>query len=268
LVSSSKTIGSQGSIGYGGGLTLKYATDFENVVKTDEHRLSLPIDNWFEFQGEGGARMWIEGLDRITPGITPHSGSRCIGMELTDITKSSRNEFNILGLNSLVGQEIFVSVCLYLPADWGLFDPGWNWYEIANPMFSYGPSYLPYWAVHIVKPPSYCIDIDTRGLDGQIVTMVETPLGSVVQDPQNPYPLPIGKWFNLQYYVLRSSGSGVADGAVKVWIDGKVVCDLSGVVTKGGADWFTTVAKIYGSLVQSAMPYRIWVDNLSIYGAP
>jgi hypothetical protein len=275
LLSSSQTIVSQGSIVYGGdpidpvdlGVTLKYGTDFENIVKVDPHYLSLPILHMFTFT-DGYGSVWMEGLDR-TGGPVPNSGSRCVGMELTKIDSSSpRNEFNIVGLDGLVGSKLFVSVWLYLPANWGLFDPGWNWYELANPMFTYGPTYLPYWSIHIVKPPSYCIDIDWRGLDSQGHLVLETPSGSVVQDPLNPYPLPRGRWFNLQYYVLRSSGSGVADGAVKVWIDGKVVCDLSGVVTNGGADWFTTVAKIYGSFVQSAMPYKIWVDDLSIYGTP
>jgi len=269
LVSSSRTIGSQGRIVYGpANLVLKYETDFEDIVKVAPHYLSLPILHFLNF-ADGYGSVWMEGLDRNS-GITPHSGSRCVGMELTaiDVSGGPRNEFNVLGLNSLVGQELFVSVWLYLPADWGLFDPGWNWYELANPMTApYDPAYVPYSALHIVKPPSYCIDVDIRGLDGTMTQMLETPLGSVVRDPP-AYPLPRGRWFNLEYYVLRSSARGVADGAVKVWIDGRVVCDLSGVVTSGGGDWGTCPADIYGSFVQSAMPYRIWVDDLSIYGAP
>jgi hypothetical protein len=268
LVTSSKIIGSQGSIDYGPStITLKYETDFENIVKVDPHYLSLPILHRFTF-ADGYGNVWMEGLDRNS-GITPHSGSRCVGMELTelDLSGGPRNEFNIVGLNSLVGQELFVSVWLYLPANWGLFDPNWNWYSIADPMFEQSSTYLPYWVIFIVNPPSYNIYIATRGLDGQLVTMAQTPPGSVVRDPP-AYPLPLGRWFNLQYYVKHSSGSGVADGAVKIWIDGKVVCELSNVVTSGGDDWFTTPAKIYGSLVQSGMPYKIWVDDLEIYGLP
>lgn len=275
LPSSSQTIASQGSIEYGGGpvdpadlgVTLKYGTDFENIIKTDSNTLSMPISHRFNLGGDNsGASSWMEGLDRNS-GIQAHSGLRCVGMDLTADDSDARCEFNIVGLNSLVGSKLFVSVWLYLPADWGLFDPGWNWYEISNPMTEGSATYLPYWAIHIVKPPSFRIDIDMRGLDGQIVTLAETPLGSAVLDLPL-YPLPRGRWFNLQYYVLRSSGSGVADGAVKVWIDGRTVCDLNGVVTSGGDDWYTCPAKIYGSLVQSAMPYKLWVDDLSIYGAP
>ena len=269
LLSSSQTIVSQGSIVYVGGpadLILKYETDFENIVKVDPHYLSLPILHRFTFT-DGYGSVWMEGLDRNS-GIIPHGGSRCVGMELTEIDLSSpRCEFNILDLNSFVGQEIFVSVWLYLPADWGLSSPDWNWYELANPMTSpYASNYAPYWALHIVNPPSYRMDVDMRDLTKQGYLMQETPLGSVVRDPP-AYPLPRGRWFNLKYYVLRGSAGG-ADGAVKVWIDGKVVCDLSGVITSGGGDWGTCPADIYGSFVQSAMPYKIWVDDLSIYGAP
>jgi hypothetical protein len=258
------TVTSQGNIEYG--LTLKYATDFENIVKVDPHTLSLPILHRFTFT-DGYGSVWMEGLDR-TGGPVPHSGSRCVGMELTTIDSNSpRCEFNIVSLNSLVGSKLFVSVWLYLPADWGLFAPSGNWYELANPMTSpYDPTYLPYWALHICNPPSFQISIDTRGLDGKLVGMASTPIGSVVRDPP-AYPLPRGRWFNLEYYVLRSSARGVADGAVKVWIDGRVVCDLSGVVTSGGGDWGTCPADIYSyTIVQADMPYKLWVDDLSIYG--
>lgn len=248
---------------------LIYKTDFENIVKLSEDTSSIPIPHRFNTgSGIPCGSFWMEGLDRYS-GITPHSGSRCVGMEVTDLTVSDiRNEFNILDLTNLVGSELFVSVWLYLPANWGLFDPGWNWYALASPMFSpYDPTYLPYWELHIVKPPSYCMDIDTRGLDRVIHTIFETPLGSVVRDPP-AYPLPRGRWFNLKYYVLRGSAGGAADGAVKVWIDDRVVCDLSGIVTGGhvvGENWGTCPADIYGSLTQVGMPYKLWVDDLEIW---
>jgi hypothetical protein len=257
------TVTSQGNIEYG--LTLKYATDFENIVKVDPHTLSLSISHRFNLGSDNSsASMWVEGLDRNS-GITPHSGIRCIGMEITSIVSDMRNEFNIVGLDSLVGSKLFVSVWLYLPANWSLQASGLNWYSLADPMFEYGPTYLPYWAIQICNPPSFNLAVDTRGLDGKMVSIASTNLGSVVRDPP-AYPLPRGRWFNLEYYVLRSSARGVADGAVKVWIDGRVVCDLLGVVTSGGADWFTTPAKIYGLLVQAGMPYKLWVDDLAIYG--
>lgn len=35
--------------------TRVYSTDFENVTKKDANRFNMGIDNWFEFQGDGGA---------------------------------------------------------------------------------------------------------------------------------------------------------------------------------------------------------------------
>jgi hypothetical protein len=261
--SSSASIAIHGTIASSGdrnlGLELKYETDFEDIYKISPQTLSLPINHGFTFGPY--ADMWVEGLDRNSS-ITPHSGSRCIGMEVTNTSTNIRNEFNIVNLDSFVGSKLFVSVWLYLPSNWGLYDPNWNWYTLANPMMSQGPTYLPYWSVHVVNPSSYRIDIDASYSTSP---MLETPAGSVVQDPP-AYPLPLGRWFNIQYYVLRSSASGLADGSIYVWIDGRVVCHLTNVITKSNEDYFTTIAKIYGSLVQEAMPYRQWVDDLQIYG--
>jgi len=199
----------------------------------------------------------MEGLDRTTPGIVPHSGSRCVGMELVDITKSRRNEFNINDLGNLVGDELFVSVWLYLPADWQLCGTsgGWNWYAIVDPYFTAGPSYLPYGSIHLSeKPPSpdFYLTIDYRDLNG-----VQHTLDSYLN-----FPLPRGRWFQVQYYVLRSS----TDGILKIWFDGTLVTNKSGLQTKGPIEeWFTTVAKIYYNTDNTFSPYRIWVDDLEIY---
>ena len=216
----------------------------------------MGIDNWFEFQGDGGAAMWMEGLDRNTPGITCHSGSRCVGMELTDITKSRRNEFNILS-NALVGSKYSVSVWLYLPKGWGLHVPGidYNWYEIANPyMHANG---APYTAIWIRQPnitqPNLNLEVGGRN-----------PQGNQLQvDQIKDFPLPIGRWFNLQYYVSLDS----TNGAIEVWVDGKLVCDRTGLQTEGTADWLTTIAKIYYDTRDTFSTYQIWVDDLEIYKA-
>lgn len=97
--------------------TVVFKTDLENVVKSDATTLNIPVDNYFNFGGGAGATMWMEGLDRQTSGITCHSGNRCVGMEITNVTMSRRNQFSIVNLQNLVGQELFVSVWLYLPVD-------------------------------------------------------------------------------------------------------------------------------------------------------
>jgi len=237
-----------------------YTTGFEDVTKRDANRLNMGIDNWFEFQGDGGAAMWMEGLDRKTPDITCHSGSRCVGLELTDAAKSYRNDFVILNLQNLVGDELFVSVWLYLPADWRLHAPNinWNWYEIANPFFEAGPSFRPYAAIHIIQPDitkgTFNMKLDVRDTSNALNNYGNIP----------NYPLLRGRWFNLQYYVYRHETNGI----VKVWIDGTLLFDARNISTKNPSTtgWSTHPAKIYyESELDAFSPYRIWADDLEIY---
>jgi hypothetical protein len=232
-----------------------YRTDFEDVTKKDAHSLNMTIPNWFEFQGDGGAAMWMEGLDRTTPGINCHSGSRCVGMELADITKSRRNEFDIVDLESLgILNEYYVSVWLYLPVDWRLHTPG-NWYEIVNAGTN-GPTFLPGVAVHLSQPDItkdiFDLDLDARGTDSVLRNYAHT----------SNYPLPRGRWFNLQYYVFLDPTNGI----VKVWIDGTLVLHTEHIPTKNLSESpKTTVGKIYYDTRDVFSPYRIWVDDLEIY---
>jgi hypothetical protein len=223
----------------------------------------MGFHNWFEFQGDGGAAMWVEGLDRNTPGITCHGGKRCVGMELTDITKSRRNQFSLSHLeqNPLLGNELFVSVWLYVPADWKLHlpPPSWNWYEIANPIITGGgtvPPTLPCNQIHINQPDGskdvFNLAFQT-GTGSSKVTLKEIP----------NYSFHGGRWFNLQYYVFRDPTNGV----LKVWIDGTLLLDAGNLWTKDPSitEWYTTIAKIYYEDTDTFSPYTLWVDDLSIY---
>jgi hypothetical protein len=232
-----------------------FQTDFETVTKQTANTLNLGVPNWFEFGGDGGASMWMEGLDRVTPGITCHSGSRCVGMELTDISKSRRSEFNIYP-SSLVGNTLYVSVWLYLPGDWQLHSAT-DWYELVNPFFTDGGTYNPYAAFHIgqsdLTKAVFSSSLDVRDINGNLVTVGSVPV----------LPLPRGRWFNLQYYLYRDTANGV----MMVWIDGALIYNVSGVQTMNPsvASWFTTIAKIYYDTSDKFSPYRLWVDDLAIY---
>jgi len=242
---------------------LVYATDFEKVTKLSAHRLDMgAIPDWFSFENatggytDAGASMWMEGLDRHTPGITCHSGSRCVGMEVNNITESRRNQFDIDNVQNLVGDEIFLSVWLYLPGDWGLHSPKDNWYELVNPFFTHEPTYLPYAAVHIRQPDTtksiFDLTLEVRNVNSYI------SYGAI-----HNYALPRGRWFNVQYYVYRDPTNGI----VKVWIDGKMVFDVANIPTKDPSQprWFVSLAKIYYDTSDTFSPYRIWVDDLQIY---
>jgi hypothetical protein len=239
-----------------GSLTPFYGTDFQNVTKRDAYHLNMGIENEFVFGGDGGASMWMEGLDRVTPGFSCHSGSRCVGMELTDISKSRRNEFDITDLQNFIGAELYVSVWLYLPGDWQLHSAT-DWYELMNPFFTDGGTYNPYAAFHIgqsdLTKAVFSSTLDMRDINGNLVTVGSVPV----------LPLPRGRWFNLQYYVLRDATNGV----MMVWIDGALIYNVSGVQTMNPsvASWFTTIGKIYYDTSDTFSPYRLWVDDLAIY---
>jgi hypothetical protein len=234
---------------------LIYSTDFSSVTRQDAHHLNMGISNWFEFSGDGGATMWMEGLDRATPGIACHSGGRCVGMEVTDITKSRRSEFDIFP--TIPGNSYFVSVWLYLPSDWQLHVSN-NWYEIADPCATNGPTYLPYSSIHMIQPdlakPVVNSNLDNRGIDGIQRTY----------DQSQNLAVPRGRWFNLQYYVILDPNSGT----VQIWIDGSLQLESTSIPTQNTSESLkTTIAKIYYTSTDNYSPYRLWVDDLEIYNA-
>jgi hypothetical protein len=71
----------------------------------------------------------------------------------------------------------------------------------------------------------------------------------------------IGQWFKYEFYVVLHP----TDGILKVWIDGRLLADVSGLKTTGyvGQSMLATIAKIYSS---GALSYKLWVDDLEIYG--
>jgi hypothetical protein len=235
-----------------------YSTDFEDVTITNQILNNMGILAGFTLAGftfgsKGGADSWMEGLDR-TSGPTPHSGTRCVGMELTDITKSRRNEFNLLMDPSW--DRVFVSEWLLLPSGWKLHTSN-AWYLLAAPFGTEGLPYLPYAAIHIGQSDpnveDFFLTLEIKDING-----VNHNYGVIWH-----YPLPRGRWFNLQFYLYRH----LTDGIVKVWIDGQLLFDAENVTTKHPTilSWYTSLARIYYDESDIFSPYRIWVDDLEIY---
>jgi len=249
LVSSSATVESQGIIEYDGGLTLKYATDFENIIKTSSTTLSMSISHEFGLGAvSGGARIWMDDGSSETNSPTPHSGSRCVGMETTT---SERNEFNIYSIQNLVSPstEYYVSEWLYLPVGWTI--PSSHWYSICADLQALADPYLPRSEIILNNWDNINkIDLGTVA-NGVVDTYYSLP--------------PIGQWFKFAYYVKLSTTAGI----IKVWINNEEILSASGIDTWGavGRAMLTTVAKIYGGEGKGTL--RLWVDDLSIYsGAP
>lgn len=90
-------------------------------------------------------------------------------MEVTNNTLSQRITFDIHDMYASVGDQAFVSVWLYLPANWRLHSPG-DWHEVFDAFYTDAPTYLPYGAFHIHRPDItkdiFDIDFDIRNTSG------------------------------------------------------------------------------------------------------
>jgi hypothetical protein len=239
-------------------LTSKYSTDFEDITKIDPSHSSIPISHNFWFGGTVEASFWIEGLDRnvLPTGITPHSGTRCIGMEIPSGTIGEhRAEFNIMNLNSLVGKALNISCWLFLPTTLSLTVTD-SWYSMGDAFMTSGTD-LPYVAFLLERPyvngnyRFYMGYRDTSGTMNQLGTIQPFNLSSY-----------LGAWHHLEYYVYLDTGT---NGKVKYWLDGILLFDITGIQTKNpAADWFTTPAKIYYTTTDTSGPFRVWIDDLQL----
>jgi hypothetical protein len=251
---------------------LVYATDFESVTKVDAYHLNLgndingvPMQNTFTHDSSG-ATMWIEGVDRHTPGVTCHSGSRCIGMETgTGGTSSNRLEFNILDLEThfgsgadLTGKEMYISVWLYLASfsapDWYLFTATYQ-SQAANP--NEGNLYLPIEEWQMWNSSGVFDTVATWG------TGTTGPWAQIKLNDISGWHPPLGHWFNVKYYVYFHPTQGI----VKGWIDNTLMINASNIETLGyaGQTMLTTIAKDYHSA--SSTLYQMWVDDLQVYNS-
>ena len=209
----------------------------------------------------GGGTYWFE------TGFA-HSGSQCLALRTPASTSSSlRSEFELNYLHqwSGIGDEIYVSVWLYLPSDWDLRRSGYNWYEIINTFVDWSQSSnggYPRTCIHIHKP---------NGPDGPFNIQVEwangAGQGDVLGEIQN-FQVPRGEWFNVKYYVYRH----VSNGIIKVWLTTSyygtdyVLCDVSGIQTmlsSSGGNWFTVPAKTY--LDGDGYEHVIYADDIEVW---
>lgn len=240
-------------------------TDFEGTRFTDPHRLDLPLKNWFEFaarhredggkgSGEGGASARIaEGEGR--------DGGRALALEVSDITKSRRAEFNVWPPAD-TANEFSVSVWLKLPEDFALRAPGidWNWMEfcVLGSELIESPrgrrwSYLRLTIDH-PDPDRPVFHLALGGRRGN--DHAQYLLGKV-----NDFPLPRGRWFNVHYCLKRNPSAG----AVKVWVDGRLIFDLRDIpTTEAGTDFKISPAKLYYERTDTH-PKEMLVDDLTIW---
>lgn len=232
-------------------MPIKFASGFEDSIKVDEYHLNLALRHYFNFEGETGARFWIE--EKFA-----YKGNYCLGLELFDITASRRNELNIFDIGALTGKEVFVSAMYYLPSDWVLNSPTNRWYELMNPFGQTDAPYSPYLALWINQPilndPVFNVSVGGRKPDGSQYWI------NTVKD----FPLPRGRWFNIKYN-LRVNDT---NGAIKLLIDNKLICDVENLALTCTTDDYKIIpVKIYHE-TDDFTPHSLWIDDLQIGTAP
>ncbi len=242
------------------------STSFETETFVDPQRLDLPLKNWFEFaarhredggrgSGEGGASAWI-----VDKGA--RSGKRVLLLELSDIEKSRRSEFNVWPPDD-IAKEFSVSVWLRLPEDFALQAPGidWNWMEFcvlaSEEVSDKSGKRWSYLRLMLGQPditkPEFNISLGGRkGPQHE-----QFVLGRI-----NDFALPRGRWFNVHYCLKRDTEKG----RVKVWVDGNPVFDFHDLpTTEDGGSCKIAPAKLYYEPTDKESK-MVWVDDLTIWG--
>jgi hypothetical protein len=266
---SSVSIAMQGSIGQNnfGNLNLKYSTNFENITKVTaggggvQGKSSMPINHNFWFGSSTVANWWMEGYEKslLPTGVTPHSGTRCVGMYLP-ASGEQRAEFNIVNLNSLItGSGFYVSCYIFLPTTYYINKTD-AWASMGDAFMTSSVD-TPYCNFMLERPyvngdyRMYMGYRDTSGTMHQMGTRYPFAFASSY----------LGAWHHLEYYVKLDTGT---NGEVKYWLDGTLLFSITGIQTKNlSYDWFTTPIKLYYSLGEGpAGGNYIWLDDLQIYG--
>lgn len=251
--------------------TLVFETSFEDAKKVDDHELTLVIPHRFNYAGklynpdrwvtgEDGARFWVESN-------LAHTGTKCIGLEVHDITKARRNELTITDAETFLGDEYWISIWDFLPADWGMHTEraNLNWYNIFTPLAS-DKNAVGHWCpkieIQIIQPtqnvPRFHAAIHFRDYyhsgEGHSYYLAW----------YKDFPLPRGRWFEIRVHLIR----GTTDGAIQVWIDGILVGDVGGIPTiapeEPNLGYDVCIAKIYHDEYDYTV-HRLWIDDLKIW---
>jgi hypothetical protein len=242
-----------------------FSTNFDETHFTSPHELNLSLRNWFEFaamhaedggrgSGEGGAAARIVETDA-------HSGQRSLLLELFDIEKSRRSEFNLWPPEE-IADEFSASFWLKFPVDFGLHAPDidWNWMEFcvlaSEEIATNGGTRWDYLRLMLHLPdsakPEFAISLGgRRGAERK-----QFSLGRAEN-----FALPRGRWFNVHYCIERHP----EHGRVKVWVDGNLLFDFQKIpTTEAGAPCRISPAKIYHETTDKS-PKKLFVDAVTIW---
>jgi hypothetical protein len=225
---------------------------------------------------QNGGAVWVENSATPTPGApTPHSGAHCIGLSSPPGAGTSlRAELQITHLDGTAGMggihglnlvnEGFCSVWLYLPSDWEITGTAIDywWYELVNCYVTGGGGGYPRVCIHIHRPNGVYnlqIEYNTGAGQGQVIGEI------------NPFTVPLGEWFNLQWWLNRKSAAD--GGRFKFWIKTSIYDQYfdsitnfpNGIDTLGSSYYAMSIAKTYLNNQAGAPEHKIWVDDLEIW---
>jgi len=236
--------------------TLKFRTDFSDVVSIEYRGLifrGVSFRNVVNYE-EGTARIEVVEDTSAQGGVSFY-------MEVFKGQPThKRCDMNWYIRDLGVNQEFYIDSRLKLRADYDLAPPHdfptWGpWHEIMD-LFSEWTSAEPenylYMPLILGKGPNgfkFSLSLRKGGTDPYTLWSQ-----SALVD------VPRGEWFHLRFYIRRDRTNGV----VKVWLNGQLMFDVSGVQTMGKSDeFFTTPAKLYGGEI---LPEKVlWVDSVEVH---
>jgi len=222
-------------------------TSFEDVTKVDRNTLSLPVPHRFNpgypDPGEALSMFFIE------EGFA-YSGNKCLGLRLENGGQSDyRAEFNITGMEYLVGEEYYAQWMMYFPPDFSLDSPTNRWstpvqiHTDNNP-----PTYAPKTHLFLNEPNPEEFWISVGGRDENAAFW--DPL------PHKRFS-PKGRWIPVAVHFKRGD-------SIKFWLDKALQFETHEIPPIVASEWSFAPVKIY---CESDDPttHVIYIDDLEIW---
>jgi hypothetical protein len=106
-------------------------------------------------------------------------------------------------------------------------------------------------------------DVSMDDRDGPLTAFVLDMIvpGNERHDPTSPRPIPLDRWFQLEFYI-RSAPD--ATGAVALYQDGEELIRVDGLITNGTpfSQWY--VGNFTGSIAPNSPTSSVYVDDVSV----
>lgn len=197
---------------------------------------------------------FIEGLNKTTPGFVPHSGARCFGIESVTPPVAGAERFWDISMGMLpltTTNEIYVSCWRFLEAGWQVANGDYS--RLMGAFNDGSPNWYPDSSVTLSEVAGR-FDLALRISDPTGATTYPV---SIVN-----FPLPIGRWFQQEYFFRRDA----VNGAIALWVDKVQYVNLTGRNTVGvGISPTTSPAGERHAGTDMFVPYRQWLDDLEVF---